>query len=57
MEAIEVCSLIRWEVFVAYWVADKLFEYWLGKTDKVKSGSILEIIINGIKAIFKRSSK
>jgi hypothetical protein len=54
VEAIELCSLVRWEVFVAYFIADKIFEYWLGKTNKVKAGSILEIIINGIKAVFKK---
>lgn len=26
-------------------------EYWLGKTDKVKAGSVVEAVLNGAKAI------
>ena len=36
-------------VAIAAWV---LLEYWLGKTDKTKSGSALEIVYNLLKAIF-----
>lgn len=25
-----------------------LVEYWLGKTEKTKSGSVLELVINGV---------
>jgi hypothetical protein len=32
-------------------LANEALEYWLGKTDKVKSGSKLEIIVNVVKAI------
>ncbi len=32
-----------------------LLEAWLGKTDKTKSGSTLELVYNTFKAIFKRS--
>ena len=28
-------------------------EYWLGRTDKVKAGSILESILNGVKSLVK----
>lgn len=29
-------------------------EYWLGKTDKIAAGSVVECIINIIKAILKK---
>lgn len=32
-------------------VAYSLLEYWLGKTSKVKSGSVVEIIINAVKNV------
>jgi hypothetical protein len=45
-------------VFIAQGVTCALLEFFLGKTDKVKSNSILELILNGLtkmlKAIFKR---
>lgn len=28
-----------------------LIEYWLGKTDKVKAGSTLELVLNGAKTV------
>lgn len=28
-----------------------LLEYWLGKTDKVKAGSTLELVLNGTKTV------
>lgn len=37
-----------WLVVCGYYFVDKCFEYWLGKTDKVKSSSMLELLINGI---------
>lgn len=27
-------------------------EYWLGKTDKVKAGSVVEAVANGVMSIF-----
>lgn len=32
-------------------------EYWFGKTDKVKSGSVLESVFIGIKALFNAFKK
>ena len=29
------------------------FEYWLGKTDKTKAASVVELIINGVKYLVK----
>lgn len=36
---------------MAVWV---LLEYWLGETDKTKSGSSLALVYNLLKAIIKR---
>lgn len=30
-----------------------LLEFWLGKTDKLKAGSTLELIFNGVKVVLK----
>ncbi len=42
---------------MAFMVALKLLdggiEYWLGKTDKVEAGSIVELILNAIRALIK----
>lgn len=34
----------------AMYIADQALEYWLGKTDKVKYGSKIEILINVLRA-------
>lgn len=39
---------------VIAWCANELLEYWLGKTDKTKAGSKVEMLINGVKALFRR---
>ncbi len=48
-------SEIAWKAAVVIW---PLIEYWLGKTEKVKSGSTLELVIRGVSKlgnlIFKR---
>lgn len=36
-------------LLASLWLA---LEYWLGKTEKVKSGSVLELVINGVKSVF-----
>lgn len=28
-------------------------EYWIGKTDKVKSNSVIEMLLNGLKVVFR----
>ena len=50
MTAAEFCqsSGSVW-VVVGFYVLDKSFEYWLGKTDKVKAGSMVELAINAVK--------
>lgn len=49
----EICShketLMTWIPFVVLGI-----EYWLGKTNKTKAGSMLELVLNGIKKIFQR---
>ena len=32
----------------------ELFEYWLGKTPKTKSGSVLELILRLLTGLFKK---
>ncbi len=49
----EICQLPHWEHFLIILVV-ALFEAWLGKTDKVKSGSIIELIFNIVASILKR---
>jgi hypothetical protein len=38
---------------IALKMLDGMIEYWLGRTDKVKAGSILELILNAIRALIK----
>lgn len=52
----EICALLDWKLFGAWLLAQgaiSIFEYWLGKTDKVKAASILELLFN----VFKRGNK
>ncbi len=42
---------------VIFYIADKLTEYWLGKTERTKSGSILELLLNLIKLPFKKNKE
>lgn len=30
-----------------------IVEFWLGKTEKVKAGSLIEVVLNGIKSLAK----
>jgi hypothetical protein len=32
-------------------------EFWLGKTDKVKAGSVLEIVLNAVKGFLSKFTK
>lgn len=34
-------------------LVDGAIEYWLGKTEKVKAGSVLELILNGLRFLVK----
>ncbi len=34
--------------YAAIYLAYAGLEYWLGKTDKVKAGSVLEVVANGV---------
>lgn len=47
------CENLNWKLLLAFYIIDKFFELWIGKTDKVKAGSLLELIWNSIKAILK----
>lgn len=51
----EICALTdkTW-MLVALFVADKVLEFWLGRTDRVKAGSALELILNSLRALIKR---
>lgn len=33
------------------------FEHWLGRTQKIQAGSVLELAINGIRYILSRNKK
>lgn len=48
------CKDLNQIVFYLAPIAVLLLESWLGKTNKTKSGSILELIINLIIAMFRR---
>jgi hypothetical protein len=39
---------------VAAYLGDKLIEAWLGKTERVKSGSVLELVFNLVRSLFGR---
>lgn len=43
------CEAVNY-IYVIVTVAGMLLEYWLGKTDKTESGSLIELVIN----IFKK---
>lgn len=40
-------------LIVGFYAVDKAVEYWLGKTEYTKAGSIAELVIN----LFKRSTE
>ncbi len=44
-------------IFVIFYVIMMAIEYWLGKTDRVKSGSTLELIFNIIKLVLRVRTK
>ncbi len=44
-------------LMIALKVLDGSIEYWLGKTDKVKAGSVLELVLNGLRALIKIVSR
>lgn len=54
MSAVEICKSLDWRLLIAYYAIDKVVEFWLGRTDKTKAGSVPELIWIGIKAIFKK---
>lgn len=39
--------------YIAAGVGYALIEYWLGRTDKVKSGSVLEVALSGAKSALR----
>lgn len=51
-----VCSLPHWEHYSIILIV-AIVEMWLGKTDKLKSASIIELIINIIVSMMKRVFK
>lgn len=59
-ELAELCQQVQkdaWYMAFGYYLIDKLVEYWLGKTDKVQAGSILEVVIKAIKYPFKKRNQ
>ncbi len=45
---------------IVYWIIDKGLEYWLGKTEKIKAGSVLELgfmAVIAFASLFKREKK
>lgn len=51
------CDANHWTVIVAFiWLCHSILEAWLGKTDKVKSGSVIELIITTLwRIIWKKT--
>ncbi len=45
-----------WAPYAIYG-AHLLLEYWLGRTDKVKAGSTIELVLNGINALLPAGKK
>lgn len=50
MPPVLIPGLPEWAVYVACG-GYLLLEHWLGKTDKVQSGSTLELALNGVKTV------
>jgi hypothetical protein len=53
-----ICNIEEYKYLIVVFVSQlsfMLIEYWLGKTDRTKSGSILELIINVMKLIITKS--
>ena len=46
-----------WKYMIILAIVSSLIECWLGKTDKVKSSSIAELIYNVAKALLTKSIK
>lgn len=44
-------------IYIFLTIAGMLLEFWLGKTEKTKSASIIELIINIIFKVFKLKKK
>jgi hypothetical protein len=40
---------VEWSIIAS--ISYMITEYWLGRTDKVKAGSVLEVGLNGLKAV------
>lgn len=54
---IDVCQLPQWQIFLIALIvpiATSFIELWLGKTEKVKASSILELIFNLIKLMVRK---
>jgi hypothetical protein len=52
-----ICSLPHWQlvfIAIASQVSYMFLEAWLGVTNKVESGSVLEVIWSGIKQLLKK---
>lgn len=53
-----ICNIPQWQHLLIILIAQLIFmsiEYWMGKTDKTKSGSLLELILNVVKLIITKS--
>lgn len=48
------CDKMSWEMIASLQILYVALEYWLGKTDKTKAGSLSELILNAIKIIKER---
>jgi len=56
MNDLMICKLDNYQhIFVIILVA--VIEYWLGKTSKTKSGSIIELILNIFDSMMSRFKK
>lgn len=53
MEPVTFLVLAKPAAIFAY----ALLEYWLGKTDKVKAGSTIELLVNAVKYVLKSKAQ
>lgn len=48
-----MCEVPTWKLLLIFacWTAHAVAEYWLGKTEKTKAGSVVELLLLGATAI------
>lgn len=52
------CSEPRWAALAAFlWLIHLILEYWLGKTQRTKAGSVVEVVIMALVTVVLLVSK